>query len=183
MKRIVLMQIVAALIMAVTATAGVPLEWNYQGHLTDNLGDPLDTTVSMTFAIYYDSIGGTAVWFENHPPVSVMGGGFSVRLGSINPITDGVLDFPTQNPQAWLGVTVGLEMEMTPRTRLASVPYTYRVSTIDGASGGIISGDVSVVADSSGGVLEVVDTSVVDRKAKLLMDSTGSYLVLGKIGD
>ena len=34
--------------------------------------------------------------------------------------------------------------EMTPRTRLAAVPYAYRVSTIDSATGGAISGNINL---------------------------------------
>ena len=181
MKRIAMCTMVltvALLAMASLATAGVPLEWNYQGHLTDDLGAPLDITVSMTFVIYDDSVGGTALWTEMHPSVVVTGGGFSVRLGSITPIPDGALDFPTENPQAWLGVTVGSDAEMTPRTVLLSVPYTYRVSTIDGASGGVICGDVSIHNDlvvtnlSDAGFLETFFTY-------MQADTSGASLVLG----
>jgi hypothetical protein len=50
-------------------------------------------------------------------------------------------------PDRWLGITPGTGLEIQPRTKLVSVPYGFRVSTVDGASGGIISGDVSIQND------------------------------------
>ena len=56
------------------ASAGVPQLMNYQGRLTDNGGNPLDTTVSVTFTIYDDSTGGNPKWTELHPAVTVTDG-------------------------------------------------------------------------------------------------------------
>lgn len=134
---------VMCLLAALSAHAEVPQMINYQGRLTDGAGEPLDTTVSMEFAIYDDSTGGVLKWAEAHPSVVVEGGIFSVILGASVPIDDSVFN----QPDRWLGITVGTDPELMSRTRLVSVGYSHRVSTVDGATGGIISGDVSIQSD------------------------------------
>jgi hypothetical protein len=97
----------------------------------------------MEFVIYDDSTGGVMKWAETHPSVTVEGGSFSTILGTTVPIDDSVFN----QPDRWLGITVGSDPELPPRTRLVSVGYAHRVGTIDGSTGGIISGDVSVQSD------------------------------------
>ena len=135
--------VVMILAAASVAFADVPTMINYQGRLTDGAGAPLDTTVSMEFAIYDDSTGGVLEWAEAHPSVTVEGGTFSIVLGEAVPIDDGVFN----QPDRWLGITVGSDPELSPRTQLVSVGYAHRVSTVDGSTGGIISGDVSIQSD------------------------------------
>jgi len=131
------------LVTAQVSFAAVPQMINYQGRLTDPGGAALDTTVSMDFAIYDDSTGSVLKWAETHPSVMVVGGTFSIILGTTVPIDDSVFN----QPDRWLGVAVGGDPEIEPRTRLVSVGYSHRVSTVDGAAGGIISGDVSIQND------------------------------------
>jgi hypothetical protein len=132
--------IIAVLALASLATADVPQMINYQGHLTDAGGAPLDTTVAMAFTIYDDSTGGTDWWTESHPTVNVDSGAFSVILGTVTPIDDSVFS----EPNRWLGIKVGMDPELVPRTRLVTAPYAYRVATVDSASGGTIAGNLKV---------------------------------------
>jgi hypothetical protein len=125
--------------------ADTPHVINYQGQLTDNSGEPLDTTVSLTFAIYDDSTDGSSLWSEPHAAVEVEAGIFSVILGETVAINDSV--FSGEN--RWLEINVGGEI-ITPRTRLTSVPYSHRVSTVDGAAAGSIYGTLNVSADNEG---------------------------------
>ncbi len=148
MQRMTLMMVpvmAAVLAASTTATAGVPQMINYQGRLTDSTGSPLDTNVAMTFRIYRSFTGGDSVWSETHASVAVQSGLFNVILGSTNPISDTVFNDTVR----YLGITVGSDQELTQRTRLVSVSYSQRVSTVDGASGGVISGDVSIQSDLS----------------------------------
>ncbi len=117
----------------------IPQQINYQGQLTRTNGTPLDTTVAMTFRLFNVVSGGTALWTETHPSVIVTGGLFQVLLGSATTLPDSF----TANTR-WLGVTVGNNTEMTPRRQIASVPYSYRVGTVDGASGGNITSKINV---------------------------------------
>jgi len=127
--------------LATSAVAEVPQLMNYQGRLTDDAGNPLDTTVSIVFTIYDDSTGGVPLWSEVHPNVTTTEGRFSVKFGTMAPIDDVVF----RNAKRWLGIQVGADPEISPRTQFISVPYAFRVSTVDGTTGGIISGDVSVM--------------------------------------
>ncbi len=137
MKRVLL-----TFILAVAAQAfAIPLQVNYQGQLTRSDGTPLDTTVAMTFRFWDNAVGeGVAYWVELWPSVTVTNGLFNVTLGANTPLTDSVFD----HPQLWMGIRMGTDSEMTPRVRLVSVGYSYRVGTVDDAAGGTIAGDVNI---------------------------------------
>jgi hypothetical protein len=89
---------------------------NYQGHLTDSAGEPINGTLPMTFKLYRDPSGGTAVWTEQRSggnAVPVSDGLFSVSLGSVTPV-----DLSLFGEPLWLGISVNGDAEMTPRERL-----------------------------------------------------------------
>ena len=94
----------------------------------------------MTFTIYTDSSGGISKWSETQPSVILRGGLFNIILGTVNPIFDTVF----AGDGRWLQISVESE-NVEPRTRIVSTAYAMRVGTIDGASGGVIDGDL--VAD------------------------------------
>lgn len=120
------------LAMSSLAVAGVPQLMNYQGHLTDASGSLVDTTVSMTFTVYDDSTGGSPIWTETHSTVVVTEGGFNVLLGKYTAAPDTVY----QDPIRWLGIVVGSDPEIEPRTRLVSVPYAFRAGSVEGFTPG-----------------------------------------------
>lgn len=97
----------------------VPQMMNYQGKLTTPAGAIIDTTVSMEFEIYDDSVGGTILWSETQSSVAVEYGVFSVLLGGVNPIPFDVFTGGIR----YLGVTIGTSPEMMPRKPMVSVPY------------------------------------------------------------
>jgi len=176
---------VVFLALAPVAAGDVPDLIYYQGQLTDALGAPLDTAINMTFTIYDDSSTGAAVWWtETQPGIVVSNGLFTVLLGSVNAIVDTVFrgDF------RWLGIQIASDPEITPRTRLVTVPYAHRVSTVDGASGGLISGDLEasgaiIAGDVSGGYFVggalYVDYAGIgmwpDQMANLSVAQTGDF--------
>jgi hypothetical protein len=131
--------------VASIASAGVPEMMHYQGHLTDEGGAPLDSTLLMTFTIYDDSTGG-GIWWSETQLVQIVNGLFNVQLGAINSIPDTVMGVPV-DPHRYLGIQVASDPEIYPRSRLLSVPYAFRVATVDGSTGGVISGDVAIQSD------------------------------------
>jgi hypothetical protein len=167
----------------------VPQQINYQGYLTNTSGNALDTTVAMTFKLYTDSLAGSLLWTETRPSVTVTKGLFNVRLGQVTSLGDAVFN----NAQIWLGITVGNNTEMTPRSRIVSVGYSYRVGTVDGASGGTITGNVNIVGkgniglnNSNSGLYAFVagynDTASGDYSTVsggLSNDATGSLATVG----
>ncbi len=117
----------------------IPHFINYQGYLSNLDAINLDTTVTVSFTIYDSPTEGEMQWTETHTAVTVENGVFNCLLGGISPITD------VFSADTWLGITVGNNSEMSPRQSIASVAHAYRVGTVDGASGGIINGDVTIL--------------------------------------
>lgn len=107
--------------------AQVPQMINYQGKITKPSGVLVDTTTTMVFSIYADSIGGTSLWTETQSSVKVEYGVFSVLLGSVAPIPDSVFSASTR----YLGIKIGNDAEMMPRKAIVSVAYAYRSSQAD----------------------------------------------------
>lgn len=100
------------------SNAAVPSTIGYQGRLYDPSNQPIDATITVTFALYSQSSGGTALWTETQSVVFA-NGYFAVKLGSVTPFTGTSFDGSAR----FLGVTVGVDAEMTPRAAIASVPY------------------------------------------------------------
>ncbi len=127
------------------AHAGVPPVINFQGVLSTPGGTSVrDSTYSVTFTIYNAPTGGTAGWTETQP-ITTSKGLFNALLGSVTPLPNSVF----ADSSLFLGIKVSPDPEMVPRQRLASVAYSNRISTVDGAAGGMIKGGVTIQGDTS----------------------------------
>ena len=125
----------------------IPRMINFQGRLTDGSGQALDTAVGMIFSLYRDSSDIIPMWSDTETSIVVQDGLFNVMLGRYGPL---IPDSVFNSPNLWLGIKVGDDPdEINTRTRISSVGYAFRVSTVDGASGGTIYGDVSIQSDLS----------------------------------
>ncbi len=110
--------ILSALLLLPLLAVAAPSYINYQGRLVDTTGNPLTGAQSIVFKLYSVPSGGTALWTETQS-VTPDNGIFSVSLG-------GVTQLPASTFLAdtlYLGVTIGADAEMSPRTRLLSAPY------------------------------------------------------------
>lgn len=128
----------SALFLLLTAiAAGVaPARVSYQGRLSDAVGLPLNGNYSLTFNIYNLPGGGSLLWTETQNTVPVTDGLFNVVLGGITPfgtVFDGA--------DRYIGVQVNGGPELAPRKQIMSVAFALRVATIDGATGGHVTGD------------------------------------------
>jgi hypothetical protein len=99
---------------------------NYQGVLTDNVGVPLDGSVSITFNLFDVDTGGTAIWTETQS-IQVQSGVYMVLLGSVTPLTSTLFDADN----SWLEIIVAGET-LSPRQRIVSVPYSFRSGCLPG---------------------------------------------------
>ncbi len=126
--------------------ASTPSAMNYQGYLTDSGGKPIDGNFNLTFSIYSEENGGTLFWQETQN-VDVSDGLFAVILGDNTPLTSAV--FTTE--KVYLGIAVDSDPEMSPRQRITTAAFSHRVTTIDGAQGGSVSGDVEVLGNFTNG--------------------------------
>jgi len=85
---------------------------SFQGYVTDLFGAPYDTTVSLTTKLYKD---GVEVYSQVHAGTPISGGVFNVILGP--------LDTLSFDRTVFLGVAIGGDAEIVPRTPLTLVPY------------------------------------------------------------
>jgi hypothetical protein len=136
-----------ALLLAHTAHAAVPSTMSYQGVLTDGGGVHVpDGTYALTFRLYDASTNGVLLWTETQASVPVAAGLFSVVLGSATP-----LGLPFDR-QYWLGIAVGADPEMTPRTSLTSVPYALATRTpLPGVAQALYAGSYPVIGNANFG--------------------------------
>jgi hypothetical protein len=145
MNKVMLFLGVAVLaLLATNAIAEVPQKINYQGRLTDGDSNPVpDSTYRIVFTIYESEDTESGMWYSGIQDILVVNGLFNYQLGSTNPFPDTIFT----DSSRWLGIRVIDDPEITPRTQLITVPYAFRVGSIDGVAGGIIEGDVYIESD------------------------------------
>ncbi|NOZ09034.1 MAG: hypothetical protein GXO91_09225 [FCB group bacterium] len=127
-------------------------------------------TVNLTFGIYAAESGGSALWTETQTSVSVVDGLFHVLLGSVTPLPESLFD----SPDRWLGIAVNGDEEMSPRTRLASVPFAL-VAANPGPAGP--QGPAGPVAGSDGQL--VYNNGGAAGGAEVYYDDTNNRLGVG----
>jgi len=139
---------------------GVPNPvFSYQGMLTDQSGNPISETVTMTFALYDGPASSTPLWGPEVQTVTVSSGLFHVVLGSVVPITarEDVAD------SLYLGITVNGE-ELVPREQVTSVPLATDAWRLSGAGnrimaeGGVNPDQAHIRVYSKNGVYVFIDT-------------------------
>jgi formylglycine-generating enzyme required for sulfatase activity len=118
--------------VGVARAQSVPQLINYQGRLTNATGQPPadGSTVDLTFKFYGVASGATAYLTVLQKNVVVTGGLYNVLIGSgtVTPGTEPTLAAVFQkHTDVWMGVKVDADAEMTPRARIASVPYALKV--------------------------------------------------------
>jgi len=113
------------ILLAGSIGAEVPGSMNYQGYLTDDAGNPVaDSIYNVTFKIYDET--NTKRWEESHQ-IAVNDGLFSVQLGSNgSPLNSDVFN----HTECRLGITVGSDPEIIPRTQLNTVPYSFKTGSV-----------------------------------------------------
>ena len=140
LKNTLCVLVVILLALISTSSAAVPQLINYQGVLTDSLGNNVNDTVDITYTIYDAPSSGSTVWTETQTSIVVNDGQFNVFLGSVTQLIDTVFNDTVR----YLGIQVNSDPEISPRTRLVSMAYSYRTGTVDGASGGHITSKVNI---------------------------------------
>lgn len=146
---LVMVAVIIVLALSITGLSAVPQVINYQGWLTDAMGDPIpDGNYQITFTIWNDesaSAPTNELWTSGPQTVSVEGGLLTYQLGSVPPYLPHDIFTDTL---CWLGIKVGADPEISPRTKLTSVPYAYH----------------ALRADSSGYAFSIADNSVTSGK-------------------
>ena len=117
----------ALALLAGDAGAGVPDRLTQQGRLLDAQGVPETGTVTLQFTIYDAPSAGNVLWQETQT-VTLDDGYFSAPLGATVPLPDTIWD----GTALYLGMKVGADDELQPRTAIASVPYAILAGDVRG---------------------------------------------------
>ncbi|NIW48135.1 MAG: hypothetical protein GWN14_22650, partial [candidate division Zixibacteria bacterium] len=129
----VLLTVFLFLALTVSINAAVPNVINYQGRLADNLNTPVDDgSYQMTFKIYGSESGTDVLWNSGSVSISVINGLFNVQLGS-SPMPALPDDLFSTSATRYLGITIGSDPELVPRTPMTSGAYAYHALRADTA--------------------------------------------------
>jgi len=112
--------LLAALLLSLDPSASaqeVPRLINHEGMLVDAQGLPVTGQTIIALAIYDQPEGGVPLWREQYQ-LNLVDGYYSVRLGGVDPFGD----LFAAGGERWLGIAVGVDLELTPRQRVVSVP-------------------------------------------------------------
>jgi Chaperone of endosialidase len=171
MKRLIVL--LAAIIMVFSIViADVPNYMNYQGKLTDDIGDPVaDGQYNIVFKIYDQATDGITLWTSSPALANVSNGLFSVQLG---PFQDNLF---TSSNEYWLSLMVESEPEMTPRTQILSAPMALAAKNLDGQ---IETSDEGMVFKNDVGDSAIIISSAPSSGAsiKMFKPSSGPPIVL-----
>ena len=158
------------LFMAVIAVSAFSSQTiNYQGRLTNSSGDPVaNGYYTLVFSIYRQGAP-FVLWTSGSQSVYVSDGLFHYVLGSSNPIPESVFDGGF-DAVLELGIKVGSDPEIYPRTQLTASPLA------------AVAGRVAGSLESGEGFLELKNTNGDSLVVLETDDSTGS-LTLNALSD
>lgn len=106
------------LLLASTWSLYAQATLSVQGTIQKSFGAAVDEgEYSLTFRLYTTDAGGTPVWSETQDGVQIIGGVYSVVLGTIEPLTAAF------DQAYYLGISVDGGQELLPRARLTASPY------------------------------------------------------------
>ena len=109
----------AGLLIAPLANAA-PSLLTHQGRLVGSDNQPLNGTVTLTFAMYNQSDGGSPLW-QQVLSIAADDGYYTVALD-----VDSTLEGALEEDALYLGVTIDGYDEMSPRAPIGAVPYALR---------------------------------------------------------
>lgn len=161
--------------LSFTATVGaaVPETMSYQGVLTDSTGAAVaDGGYNVVFNIYDADIGGGVKWSSGVVAISTTGGLFTYELGSGTPLSS---DIFADNTNLWLGIRVGADPEISPRTKLSSHGWSFHSASTDSLIAG--PGVKQKIVDNSGFVAMVNGFTVLIDEDTLFAPDSGYVLI------
>ena len=131
-RRLATLVLGLALLMAAPALAKVPGTLLFEGALKNQAGGAVaDGKYTLSFAMYGSQTAQSSFWSEKDLSVDVVGGAFSLALGTKSAISAAALG---SAPEVWLGVSVGVEPELT-RQQMHSQAFAVRAQVASVAEG------------------------------------------------
>jgi hypothetical protein len=183
---------VSGLLLTGALGAAVPNAISYQGVVLDIAGQPVSGPVSLRFRIFRGGDDSTlpstgALVYHERATLATANGVFSHLIGTGTPAADCaggpcVLDaaaFSSGDVPMWIEVVLDPDGVagnsdddvLLPRTHIGSVGYAYRIATIDGATGGTLTGTITADELVGRGAIVVGDASA--STASLQFDAAG----------
>jgi hypothetical protein len=111
---------------APSAQVSVPRLVQFSGTLKDSAAQPVLGLASVTFAIYAEQDGGTALWSETQNVTADANGHYTAVLG-VASSTGVPQELFGTGQSRWLGVQIARQAEL-PRVLLVSVPYALKAA-------------------------------------------------------
>lgn len=128
MKRLCILLACLSVCGIAALAADVPQLINFQGRLTDAVGQTVpDNSYTVTFRLYDNLTGGTLQWEESQT-VTTTNGLFTVLLGASTPIPDAAFDVDS----CYLEVQPQGSDPITPRARITAVAYARNAGRLNG---------------------------------------------------
>jgi hypothetical protein len=106
----------------------------FNGTLKDAGGNPQTGAIRMTFSLYENPEGGTALWSEMQDAQLDDQGRYTVLLGGTQP-AGMPLDVFASGKARWLGVEPQGDIPVPPRVLLVGVPYALKAADADTLGG------------------------------------------------
>lgn len=123
----ILTPLLPLLLAAAASAANLPLKINFQGKLLDPAtAEPRNGAFTMTFRLYADETGGSALFTETQTGVNVSNGVFAVQIGSTSALSPDLF----AGASAYLSVQVSPDSEMTPRQQLNMSAYAFTAAQL-----------------------------------------------------
>lgn len=170
--------VIPIIVSVIPMSGQVPQLITVQLYLEQN-GSPIVGSHTIDVRWYGQASGGLPM-FEESFNVNVELGIVSVLLGSVRPLVDSLLNSGT----VWLGISVDGDVELLPRTILASVPYSIVSdrARIAQALAPEVTGVVTSVNEIAGVVrIEAGDGIRVSRNGKTLTIASNRVLERGVV--
>ena len=170
----------AALTDHARAQGTIPEYMPYQGFINDASGSAVNGSVNLSFRLYEDLISANPIWEESAQNVNVVAGAFATDLGGSTP---NLRNYLYTGQARYIGVSVNGGPELSPRTRIGSLPYaflSYNTLRLDGhpasdfvtqqqltdvtfnVNGGLSTDDVNALIDARGYLNQAAITALVN---------------------
>ena len=172
-KSLLLIVLVSSFALPRSSFGSVPERINYQGRLVDGT-NLVNDTVEIVFSIYDQQTGGNLHYIETQTVV-VADGLFAAHIGASNTPPWDLTEALTNN-QVYLSVSVD-GIEMTPRERMASVPYALRAHGVRaaGVTTDMLAGNAVTSAKIADGTISNAD---IDASASIAGSKIADVLLL-----
>ena len=183
-----------------SALTTVPTKMNFQGRLTDSVGNVKPNgTYNMRLRLYTVNSGGSAVWTEDRlvsagNGVTVTNGLFSIQLGSVTSLPASLfasgalyLEVELPTPASATGTSpVWTEGAMTPRNQMATSAYAYNSETLDGLDStafGQVDSQNNWSTDQFFTYLEAADGAYFGNVVSVYAANTSAFSISGPSGN